>query len=84
MISKQPGAFCAVQFLQFSANPGLLLRVGLPCWRLLGGFSKRCISDGSIGLFGLTLHKSMSLYGVILGLYWGYMGMMEKKMETTI
>ena len=24
------------------------------------------------------------LHGVILGFYWGYMGLMEKKMETTI
>ena len=84
MISEQPGALCAVQFIQFSTNPRLFLRVGLPCWWLLGGFSKLCISDGSIGLFGLTLHKSMSLNGVILGLYWGFMGIMEKKMDTTI
>ena len=24
-----------------------------------------------------------SIYGVLLGLYWGYIGIMEKKMETT-
>ena len=28
--------------------------------------------------------EAIGIIGVILGLYWGYMGIMEKKMETTI
>ena len=28
--------------------------------------------------------KQVATIGVILGLYWGYMGIMEKKMETLL
>ena len=32
----------------------------------------------------LGLFKDIYIYRVILGLYWGYIGIVEKKMETTI
>ena len=31
-----------------------------------------------------TLGLFKAIYRVILGLYWGYIGIVEKKMETTI
>ena len=35
-------------------------------------------------ILGLHRDNIRVIFGVILGLYWGYIGIMEKKMETTI
>ena len=40
--------------------------------------------DLGLAFWGLSEVPAREKFGVILGLYWDYIGRMEKKMETTI
>ena len=46
----------------------------LTCWVYIGKLAKRME----------TLGPFKGIYTDVLGLYWGYIGLMEEKMETTI